>query len=127
MKAFTLALALLFTTSVGSELTAQELPYTQDIERDLRAMVAAPTSADIDRATVSRFLDRVDVRAAASGWKLDLDAASERVGTLNASSARDLAARIEDLDRQLAGGQVVITSTAIVIALLVVILLLVAD
>lgn len=127
MRTFTMVLALMLGASVHGELSAQELPDARDVERALRAMVVGPTSADRDRAVVRRFLERDDVRAAAAERGVDLDGARARVATLDAPAAADLAARVEDVDRQLAGGQVVITSTAIIIALLVVILLILVD
>lgn len=124
MRGLMLALALLAAASLPEEIDAQA---NADVERELRALAAAPSPAERDRSVVRRFLERPDVRAAAEERGLDLDGARERIRTLDATSARDLAARVQDVERQLAGGQVVITSTAIIIALLVVILLILVD
>lgn len=124
MRALILAVALLATAGLHRGLAAQA---GDEIERELRAMVAAPSPADRDRAVVRGFLERPEVAAAAARHGVDLDRARDRVGTLDAREARDLARRVEAAERQLVGGQVVITSSAIIIALLVVILLLLVD
>ena len=124
MRPLILAIALLATAGLPTELAAQA---SAEIESELRAMVEAPSPAERDRAVVRGFLERPDVEAAVASYGVDLKRARDRVGTLDASEANDLARRVEAVERQLAGGQVVITTSAIIIALLVVILLLLVD
>jgi hypothetical protein len=107
---------------------AQQLPdqsVTTAWVADLRAMVAEEHGTAGDAETVREFLALEEVRVLAAERGLDLDAITDRVGTLDDASVADLADRIRDQadQGQLVGGDtLVISSTAVIIVLLVLIL-----
>lgn len=127
-RTYTLCATAVAVLALASEARAQE-PRSAAVEGELRAMVAQPSAADADRATVRDFLGRDDVRATAERSGLDLERLRRGVETLDAGAAADLADRTraveDDLD-QVGGDTLVISSTAIIIALLVIILVVVA-
>jgi hypothetical protein len=119
-----LCAALLFT---AAPIHAQQADAATP-ESELRAMVTGETPDERDRATVAGFLERSDVGDVAAAHGLDTERLKDRVATLDANTARDLAERVQDVDQEaLVGGDaIVISSTAVIIALLVIILVSVA-
>ena len=87
---------------------------------------AAATATD--RETISRLLERPEVKAVAGDLGLDLRRAQSAVATLDGQQLTDLAAQARQAEQSLAGGQsrVVISTTLIIIVLLVLILIIVA-
>ena len=84
-------------------------------------------SADADRATVLRLLDRPEVQAIAAEIGLDLRRAKDAMATADAQTIASLATQAQQADQALAGGQsITISTTLIIIALLVIILIIVA-
>lgn len=85
-------------------------------------------TAEADRGTVRRLLDRPEVQALAGDVGLDVRRAQRAIATLEAQELASLAAQARQVDEALAGGQsrVTISTTAIIIALLVIILIVVA-
>jgi hypothetical protein len=81
-----------------------------------------------DRETVTRLLQRPDVRALAGDLALDLRRAESAIATLDGPLLTDLAAQARQAEQALAGGQssITISTTMIIIGLLVLILLIVA-
>ncbi len=84
-------------------------------------------SADADRETVLRLLDRPEVQAIAGDIGLDLLRAKSAVATLDGQELSNLAAQAGQADQALSGGQssITISTTMIIIGLLVLILLVV--
>jgi hypothetical protein len=84
-------------------------------------------SADADRATVLRLLDRPEVQAIAGDIGLDLRRAKDAMQTADAQTIAGLATQAQQVEQALAGGQsITISTTLIIIALLVIILIIVA-
>lgn len=84
--------------------------------------------ADADRNTVSRLLERSDVRELADRLGLDVRRAQSAVTTLSGQELANLAGQARLVDGALTGGQsrITISTTAIIIALLLIILIVVA-
>jgi hypothetical protein len=125
MKSFcyTLAMAALFL--LGGELRAQEAS-AQDLEAELRAMVAEPAPADRDRQVVREFLDRVEVSDVVTALGLDREGLETGVSTLEADAAADLARQVRALgdEADLVGGDtIVISATTLIIILLIILIL----
>jgi hypothetical protein len=119
----TLALAALFL--LGGDLWAQDAP-AQDLEAELRAMVAEPTPADRDRHVVREFLDRVDVSDVVTALGLDRERLETGVNTLEADAAADLVRQVRALgdEADLVGGDTIVISATTVIIILLIILIL---
>ena len=85
-------------------------------------------AAAADRETISRLLERPEVKAVAGDLGLDLRRAQSAIATLDGQQLTDLAAQARQAEQSLAGGQsrVVISTTLIIIVLLVLILIIVA-
>lgn len=85
-------------------------------------------SADADRATVLRLLDRPEVQAIAGDIGLDIRRAQDAVRTLDGQELANLAVQAGQAEQALAGGQsrITISTTLIIMALLVLILIIVA-
>jgi hypothetical protein len=128
MKRIPMIAAIAATLAFGAQVDAQET--RADTEAELREMVVAPTSADEDRALIRSFLDSEGVAAVAEDRGIDIESVKERVRTLGADDAADLAERVRQdtqQDPDLVGGDtLVISSTVIIIALLVIIVIAVA-
>lgn len=85
-------------------------------------------TADAERDTLNRLLDRSEVREIAGQAGLDLTTVKSAVATLHGQQLTDLAAQASQVQQDLAGGQsrVTISTTLIIVALLVLILIIVA-
>ena len=85
-------------------------------------------TADADRDTLRRLLERPEVREIAGQAGLDLKTAQNAVATLQGEQLAGLAAQASQVEQALAGGQsrIVISTTLIIVALLVLILIIVA-
>ena len=85
-------------------------------------------TADADRETVLRLLDRPEVKLVAGDVGLDLRRAKDAIATVDAQTVASLAAQAQQVDQALSGGQsnITISTTVIIIALLVLILIIVA-
>jgi len=86
------------------------------------------TTADQDRETVRRFLQRDEVRQLAGKAGIDMRRADSAVATMSPSELARVAAQAREAEQGLAGGAstVTISTTTIIIGLLVLILLIVA-
>jgi hypothetical protein len=124
-KSFPSALALAALFLLGGDLWGQDAP-AQDLEAELRAMVAEPTPADRDRQLVREFLDRVDVNDVVSALGLDRERLETGVNTLEADAAADLVRQVRALgdEADLVGGDTIVISATTVIIILLIILIL---
>lgn len=123
-RSFSSVLALTALFVVGADLHAQEAP-AQDLEHELRMMVAEPTPADRDRQALHGFLDRVEVNDAVTSLGLDPERLEAGVSTLDEEVAADLARRVQDLgdEADLVGGDtLVISATTLIIILLIILI-----
>ena len=126
IAAASLVLSLL---ALPGALNAQDAPAHDEVRTELREIAASPTSSQADRALLDGFLESSRVQEVAQGMGIDLGLLQDRVATLGADEANDLAERVRDAGQEapLAGGDTfVITSTTVIIALLVIILVIVA-
>jgi uncharacterized protein (DUF3084 family) len=124
-KSFPSALALAALFLLGGDLRGQDAS-AQDLEAELRAMVAEPTQADRDRQVVREFLDRVDVSDVVTTLGLDRERLETGVNTLEADAAIDLARQVRALgdEADLVGGDTIVISATTVIIILLIILIL---
>lgn len=100
---------------------------TRDVRAELRAMVTDAPAASDSRARIEAFLQGDDVAAVAERNAMDVERLADAVATLDDRTAANLAERVNDADKQLAGGDTItITTTTLIIALLVLIIILVA-
>jgi len=124
-KSFPSALTLAALFLLGGDLWGQDAS-AQDLEAELRAMVAEPTPADRDRQVVRAFLDRVDVSDVVKALGLDRERLETGVNTLEADAAIDLARQVRALgdEADLVGGDtIVISATTLIIILLIILIL----
>ncbi len=129
MRRLTMGLALAALAVLPTTLTAQQAQSSDNAAATLRAMATRPSAPQSDRATVSTFLQRDDVRRVAGERGIDMNALENGVATLDDDAAADLAQRIRTADDQAAhvgGDTFVISSTVVIIALLVIILVVVS-
>lgn len=119
------ALVLAFTTS--PEVHAQDVGG--DVTTTLRTLAATPTAASEDRALIRTFLDRDDVRLAATERAIDVQALAAATSTISDVAAGDIAERIrtwQESDAMAGGNTIVISASTVIIILLVLILVAVA-
>ena len=123
-----LLMSLLVALAFGaSPLSAQE-GHIVDRSQLRSSVTEGAASADADRATVLRVLQRSEVREIADRMGVDVTTAEDAVATLDGAELERLSTRARAVESALAGGQsITISATVIIIALLVVILILVAD
>ncbi len=97
---------------------------------DLARMMQERVDGDrANRELIQRVLGRTEVREVAQRFGLDIRRAETAVPTLAGSELQDLAARADEVERSLAGGDSIVltTTTIIVIALLVTVIILATD
>ena len=95
-----------------------------------RALADRAASADADRETIRRVLDRSEVKDVAAKMGVDVVRLQSSLGVLNDAELAQIIDQARAVDDTLAGGAttVVITTTTIIIALLLIILIvLIAD
>ena len=85
-------------------------------------------TADADRETVLRLLDRPEVKVVAGDIGLDLLRAKDAIATVDSQTVAGLAAQAQQIEQGLSGGQssITVSTTLIIIGLLVLILIIVA-
>lgn len=95
-----------------------------------RALADRAASADADRETIRRVLDRSEVKDVAAKMGVDVVRLQSSLGVLSDAEVAQVVDQAKAVDDTLAGGAttVVITTTTIIIALLLIILIvLIAD
>ena len=127
MRMFVMALAMLLTlVAAAPSAIAQEIHTASQAALDA-ALQQHTRTANADRDTVLRLLEREEVRKIAGEAGFDIRRAASAVATLDGPELANLAAQARQVDESLAGGQsVTISTTLIIIALLVIILIVVA-
>jgi hypothetical protein len=97
---------------------------------DLARMMQERLDGDrANRELIQRVLGRAEVREVARRFGLDVRRAETAVPTLDGRELEDLAARADEVERALAGGDSIVltTTTIIVIALLITVIILATD
>jgi len=127
MRRSTLFLLVIGFLALGvpPALAAQQAEGGNDVGA-LRALAAQPSPAQRDRASITDFLRRPEVAAVARDHGIDPEGLQDRVASLGAGDAHDLATHVRETETHMAqvgGDTFVITSTTIIIALLVIILI----
>jgi hypothetical protein len=128
MRMFAPLLAIVFCLLIGLPRAHAQSAHVASQSALDAAVQQHVNTAQQDRETVLRLLDRADVNAVAAKAGLDLRHAKDAVATLDDRELADAAAYARQAQGALAGGQsrVTISTTAIIIGLLVLILLIVA-
>jgi hypothetical protein len=121
-------LALLVSIPPVSASSADET-HVVDSARLAKMMQERVEGDRANRELVRRVLERAEVREVAERFGLDLRRAETAVPTLTGSDLEQLAARADEVERRLAGGDSIVltTTTIIVIALLVTVIILATD
>jgi hypothetical protein len=123
-RCLTLALILSMVSSAGF---AQER-HVVDPALLFAAVERHVASQDADRTAIREALTRLEVRAMASRFGLDVDRVAASVNTFSESELQRAAGAARQVNQSFAGGAstVSISTTTIIIVLLVVILIIVA-
>jgi hypothetical protein len=126
-----LAVVLAVSLAASPAVAAPQMQSAQHVagQQQLDAAVQEHVrSAESDRETVRRFLQRDEVRELAGRYGLDIRRADSAVSVLDGTQLASIAAQARQAEEALAGGQstVTISITTIIIILLVLILLIVA-
>lgn len=113
---------LMLTTTVGAQ---QHVIDREMLDQLVEAKVA---ENEAHRETIRHALEHPEVARVADRLGIDLRQVSDGVATLEGEELADVAARAQDVDEALSGGQSTVTfsTTTIIIALLVIILIIVA-
>jgi hypothetical protein len=124
----TTVLAILLTLAAAAPRLHAQSPHVATQAVLDAAIQQHLNETTAQREAVLRVLDREEVRAVAGRVGLDLTTAATAVATLQGDELAAAAAKANQVEQALAGGQsrVVISTTMIIIALLVIILLVVA-
>jgi hypothetical protein len=112
--------------SVSASADEKHVLGSADLARMMQERVDGDSA---NRELIQRVLERAEVREVAQRFGLDVRRAETAVPTLAGSELEDLAARAEEVERALAGGDSIVltTTTIIVIALLVTVIILATD
>jgi hypothetical protein len=112
--------------SVSASTDEKHVVGTADLARMMQERVDGDRA---NRELIQRVLGRAEVREVAQRFGLDVRRAESAVRTLDGGELEDLAARADEVERALAGGDSIVltTTTIIVIALLVTVIILATD
>ena len=99
------------------------LPTQADLDD---AMVKTLVQEDAARDTITTLLQRNEVRSLAEGYGLDVRRAEAAVSTLQGDELQRLSLLAADADRQLAGGDQILSISLVALLLIIIIVILIA-
>lgn len=115
---------LLLALVLAAPAVAQQAPTPQARPAEQLTVL---TQADADRATLRSFLARDEVRTVAQIARVDLDAATAAVMTMDSDRLANAAQQARVIDQQItAQDRITLKVTTIIIALLLLIIILIA-
>jgi hypothetical protein len=119
------ATGLMLATLLWSNSAMAQQKHVADVS-DVRQAIASQVQADqSNRATLVRVLQHRQVRDAAARMGVDLDRAERAIPTLSSAELATLAASARNVERDLAGGDVVVIGVTTLLLILILVVLLV--